>query len=72
MLLLIRRWLRCWWYTGGTHQLQFDTNRCRYCRQPWSQLYPTKVPATPIAASSIARRRQSEERADEHVHRHDR
>ena len=41
VLSALRRWFRCWWRTRGMHQLQLHTNRCRYCKLPWSQLYPT-------------------------------
>ena len=41
LLTALRRWCRCWWRTRGMHQLQLDTNRCRYCKIPWSELYPT-------------------------------
>ena len=41
LMVALRRWCRCWWQTRGMHQLQLDTNRCRYCKVPWSQLYPS-------------------------------
>ena len=41
LLVLARARVRCLWRTGGRHELLLQSNRCRYCRQPWSRLYPT-------------------------------
>lgn len=35
-----RTWLRCMWRTGGTHDLDLCTGRCRHCRKRWADLYP--------------------------------
>ena len=35
-----RTWLRCMWHTGGTHDLDLASDRCRHCRKRWAELYP--------------------------------
>ena len=46
MLLSLRRRLRCWRHTWGMHEVQLHTNVCRYCKEPWSKLYPENDPAS--------------------------
>jgi hypothetical protein len=31
----MRRFFRCWWRTGGVHELEIASGRCRYC---WREL----------------------------------
>lgn len=32
--------LRCAWYTGLTHELDFHTGSCRFCGVEWTKVYP--------------------------------
>ncbi len=34
----MRRFFRCWWRTGGVHELDIASGRCRYC---WRELSPS-------------------------------
>jgi hypothetical protein len=46
MLLSLRRRLGCWRRTWGMHEVQLHMNVCRYCKEPWSKLYPKNDPAS--------------------------
>jgi len=41
----LRRRFRCFWRTGGMHELDISTGKCRFCRIDWDRLYKTNRPS---------------------------